>query len=165
MIAKGDFHEVYCAVRTDQSCPAGAFLDALGEGTWELDPDAKTFPSDEQIGDRDWFLTAILHWVNTGEPLYKHAVESLDDGIWEFKRGRKRLSFYDTDGDGGFEPKFKILDSKVGVPNSDYWYIPFFDEDIRLGHAFPKVSQKTPIYDLDECAEVRREDLRHDENS
>lgn len=162
-IAKGEQHDIYCALRADGSCPAGEFLDALKSGTWEPDPDADELPSDEQVHDRDFFLNAIRYWARYGEPVYTHAVNDLDDGIWEFKRGAKRLSFYDTDGQGGYVPKLRILDiADSEAPDSDHWQIPIFDEIIRLGHAFPKVGQKTTPEDLERVEEVREEDLARD---
>lgn len=162
LIAKGDFHEVSCAIRRDGTVPAGEFLDALGAGTWEQDPDADELPSDEQLGDRHWLLNAIVYWAKYGEPQYQGAVNSLDDGIWEFRRGAKRLSFFDTDGRGGFEPKLRIRDSIDAECDGEYWWIPYFDPDIRLGHAFPKVTQMTTGFDLASCSAVREEDLEHD---
>jgi hypothetical protein len=150
-------------LREDGSCPAGEFLDALKVGAWEPDPDAETLPSDEQIGDWNFFLHAIRYWANNGEPVYRGAVNDLPDGIWEFKHGKKRLSFYDTDGVGGYMAKSRILDhANADAPDSDHWQIPNFDPLIRLGHAFPKTSQRTSSLDLDEVAIVREEDLARD---
>lgn len=162
LIARGESHDVYCAVREDGTCPAGEFLDALKEGRWEPDPDAHELPSDEQISDWHWFLDAIRYWASTGEPVYARAVNDLDDGIWEFKHGSKRLSFYDTDGRGRYEPKLRIRDRSQAIPDTAYWDIPYFDDEIRLGHAFPKTSQRTPDYELTETQKVREEDLAHD---
>ena len=161
LIARGAFHDVYCAVREDGSCPAGEFLDALKAGMWEPDPDAEELPSDEQISDWHWFLNAIRHWARTGEPSGARTVNDLDRGIWEFKHGAKRLSFYDTDGCGGYVAKLRIRDPSQAAPGV-YWDIPYFDQDIRLGHAFPKASQRTPDYDVNETQKVRKEDLAHD---
>ncbi|MDG4667993.1 hypothetical protein [Mycobacterium sp. 236(2023)] len=162
---RGEFHEVHCAVRADDGCPAGDFLDALRTGMWEPDPDADQLPDDEQISDWHWFLNALRHWATTGEPVYAGAVNDLDDGIWEFKRAKKRLSFYDTDGRGNYDPKLRakdVADVDPRLAGSAYWDIPYFDPAIRLGHAFPKVSQATPRYDLDATQRVREEDLEHD---
>jgi phage-related protein len=48
------------------------------------------------------------------------------------------------------------------VPDSQYWEIPMFNEQIRLGHAFTKVGQKTPQKDLEAMKAIREEDLAHD---
>lgn len=164
LIAKGRLHEVHCAVRSDSSSPAGEFLDLLKDGMWEPDPDAKSLPSDEQIRDHDWFLSAIRKWANDGEPFHNRAVNALDNGVWEFKRGAKRLTFYDTDGVGGYVEKRKIVDyADAECPESDFWQIPMFDVLLRLGHAFPKVGQEATQDDLQISQDVRDEDLRHDE--
>lgn len=162
MIVRGQFHELGCAVREDGATPAGAFLDALKKGAWGALDDSG--PSDEQISDYHWFLHAIRHWANTGEPVYRGAVNALEDGVWEFRHGDKRLTFFDTDGEGAYIPKLPVrshADSEA--PNSQYWHIPYFDQQIRLGHAFTKVSQKTLARDLVEARDTREEDLAHDQ--
>jgi hypothetical protein len=160
-IARGELHYVECAIRENGSCPAGQFLDALKSGSWNHNDEAG--PSDEQIDDYHWFLDAIRHWTRTGEPKYKDAVKALKDGVWEFRHGDKRLTFYDTDGRGGYIAKHPILEhTKADAPDSQYWQIPNFGELIRLGHAFSKVSQKTLDRDLDEALRIREEDLAHD---
>lgn len=161
MIVRGQLHQVDCAVREDGSSPAGLFLDALKAGAWgEAEADA---PADEQIGDYHWFLNAIRHWANTGEPVYQHAAKALQDGVWEFRHDDKRLTFYDTDGTGGYTAKLPIRDYvDAEAPDSQFWQIPNFDPLIRLGHAFTKLSQKTPNKDIVTSKEVREEDLAHD---
>lgn len=86
----------------------------------------------------------------------------LDDGIWELKRDAVRLTFYDTDGNGSYTPKFgkeyEEWDGRVR-----YVLDPEeMEEDIRVGHAFSKNSQRTSPEDLAEAAAVREEDLNHD---
>lgn len=160
-IVKGQIHQVDCAARDDGSMPARRFLDALKDGTW--DRAEATGDADEQIDDYHWFLNAIKYWANTGEPVYRDAVKALDDGIWEFRHGDKRLTFFDTDGRGGYTAKLPIRNyADADAPDSEYWQIPYFDHLIRLGHAFTKVSQKTLPQDLSESQEVREEDLAHD---
>ncbi len=158
---RGRLHDVDCAVRENGSSPAGVFLDSLKAGKWDrTDSD---IPADEQISDYHWFLTAISHWANTGEPIYRNAAKHLDEGVWEFRHSDKRLTFYDTDGTGGYSAKLPISDhAQAEVPDSQYWEIPLFDEQIRLGHAFTKAGQKTPKKDLDAMKDVREEDLAHD---
>ena len=161
MIFRGAFHQVDCAVRLDGSCPAGQFLDALKNGMWERAHEAG--PLDEQITDYHWFLNAIRHWANTGEPVYKDAVKPLDDGVWEFRHADQRLTIYDTDGQGGYAAKLPILDhADAEAPDNHYWHIPYFDRLNRLGHAFTKTGQKTPKKDLTTMKTVREEDLAYD---
>ncbi|MCH9734970.1 MAG: hypothetical protein K0U78_10510 [Actinomycetia bacterium] len=160
-IVRGQLHRIDCAVRANESSPAGMFLDALKAGKWDRTDD--DLPADEQISDYHWFLNAIRHWANTGEPAYRDAVKHLDDGVWEFRHADKRLTFYDTDGKSGYSAKLPIYDhAQAEAPESPHWHIPFFDPLIRLGHAFTKVSQKTPKKDLIEMKAVREEDLTHD---
>lgn len=157
-IVRGKYHDVDCALRSDGSDPAGDFLDALKKGNWNTSE-----PPDEQVGDYSWFLNAIRHWANTGEPVYRNAVKALDDGIWEFRHGNKRLTFYDTTGNGGYTAKRPIHDhADADAPDSPHWQIPNFDPLVRAGHAFTKRSQKTPASDLAAAADVRKEDLGHD---
>lgn len=157
-IVRGQYHVVDCAVRSDGSAPAGDFLDALKNSRWESGDSP-----DEQVDDYSWFLNAIQHWAKTGEPIYRNAVNALDDGIWEIKRGDKRLTFYDTDGHGGYTAKWRIRDhADADAPDSAHWQIPNFDPLVRVGHAFTKRSQKTPASDLAAAADVREEDLSHD---
>lgn len=158
-IVRGQLHQVDCAVRQDETCPAGSFLNALKVGQWGRDDRV----ADEQIDDYHWFLNAIRHWANTGEPVYREAVKHLGDGVWEFRHSDKRLTFYDTDGRGGFAAKVPISDhARADAPDSAFWQIPYFDDLIRLGHAFTKVGQKTPKEDLVAMKVVRDEDLAHD---
>ncbi|GJF08915.1 hypothetical protein NGTWS0302_33040 [Mycolicibacterium cyprinidarum] len=157
-IVRGQCHVVDCAVRSDGSAPAGDFLDALKNSRWESGDSP-----DEQVDDYSWFLNAIRHWAKTGEPIYRNAVNALDDGIWEFKRGDKRLTFYDTDGHGGYIAKWRIRDhADADAPDSTHWQIPNFDLLVRVGHAFTKRSEKTGASDLAAAADVREEDLSHD---
>jgi len=157
-IVRGKCHDVDCATRSDGSAPGGDFLDALKNSRWESGEHR-----DEQVDDYSWFLNAIRHWANTGEPVYSSAVNALEDGIWEFRHGDKRLTFYDTDGRGGCTPKMLIRDhADAEVPDSSHWQIPYFDPLIRIGHAFTKRTQKTPAADLAAAADVRTEDLDHD---
>ncbi|MCA4725795.1 hypothetical protein H8Z58_23475 [Mycolicibacterium fortuitum] len=161
MIVKGQLHQVDCAVREDGSAPAGRFLDALKKGMWDRADAAG--PVDEQISDYHWFLNAIAYWANTGEPVYRDAVKALRDGVWEFRHDDKRLTFFDTDGNGGYTAKLPAQShSEAEAPDSEYWQIPYFDHLIRLGHAFTKVSQKTSEHDLAESQTTREEDLAHD---
>lgn len=160
-IVRGQMHEVDCAARRDGSCPAGEFLDALKKGTW--DHDDETCSADEQLDEYSKFLYAIKYWANNGEPAYKEAVKSLDDGIWEFRYADKRLTFYDSDGKGSYTAKLPIRDyAEADAPDSQYWQIPNFDHLIRLGHAFTKRTQKTTNSDLATSRTVREEDLAHD---
>lgn len=163
LVADGRHYAVECGVRRDGTSPAWEFLQALASGTWEetLDEDAP----DEQVADYDMFLEFCRRLAEAGLPPGLGQYNYLRDGIWEFKRATKRLTWYDTPGDGTHTPKPKLTDSSESrYPSTPEWAFPDFDEYIRLGHAFPKVSQKTADIDLDEAERVRGEDLEHDSN-
>jgi hypothetical protein len=163
MVARGDYCIVECAIREDGvTSPAAAFLDQLAEGVWVEDPDLSGLPDDAQIGDHDKLLVWCQILADDGVPPYTHAVNYLENGIWEFKIGAKRLSFYDTPGDGTYEAKHKIRDRDDAKNDDQFWWFPEFDPDVRLGHAFPKLQQRTRPEDLRASFQVREEDLRHD---
>lgn len=160
VIVDGRCHRISCAVRADGTAPAWEFLEALRKGEWEHDDGLER---DEQIRDYDYLMTVILYWADEGFPPRVDDAKWLRDGIWEFRKHIKRLTFYDTDGEGGYVAKNEVEWVKdSNYPDSTFWYIPYMDEEIRLGHTFAKRSQKTPDFDLAEAKRVRMEDLEHD---
>jgi len=165
-VAKGQWFVVECAVLEDESSPAWEFLEALRIGMWEPDPDATSLPSDEQIEDRASFF-AMAKRLAQGLPTggsNGNQTNDLDDGIWEFKVGAKRLSWYDTDGVGGYRPKLRIRTrAESEYPeDDDAWWFPQIDEIIRLGYAFPKTDEQAGEFNIEETKRVRTEDLNHD---
>jgi hypothetical protein len=163
LIADGRLYLVECAVCSDGSSPASNFLDQLAQGLWAPDPDAADLPSDAQLKDSDVLLEFCQQLADSGVPPFRTAVNDLDDGIWEFKRGAKRLSFYDTPGDGTYTPKNRIENFRDSEHTDEpTWWFPDFDDYIRLGHAFAKEAERTTEYDLLETKRVREEDLQHD---
>ncbi len=94
--------------------------------------------------------------------LPKYKFNKLDNGVWELKVGIFRLSFYDTDGKGGYLPKEgdPVLTWNQKI---EYRDLPEFDEFIRLGHAFNKRGNRTDPVDIKATKRVRTEDLKHDE--
>lgn len=162
LICEGDCYVIHCAVRADGAIsPAAAFLDQLSQGAWIEDPDFTDIPDEAQIAHYDKFLVFFKTLADEGEPCYAGAVNDLRDGIWEFKLGAKRLSFFDTPGDGTHKPKLRPQTAAEASEGEYYWF-PDFDEFIRLGHAFPKTGQRTTDEDLWLTQVVREEDLRHD---
>jgi hypothetical protein len=159
---------VYAAMREDNSCPACDLFAGLKSGSlpgYGQDADASLQP-DERLREYQWFFDAIKYFAEEGEPRYRHAVNYLQAGIWEFKYGILRLTFYDTPGDGRCTQKGEIVDyADADEPDSDYWHIPTFDRELRLGHWFIKDGQKTRESDLIEAEKVREEDLEHDRRS
>lgn len=149
-----------CAIRADRvTSPAEAFLRQLSKGLWVSDSDRGRLPDDAQIDDYVKLLAWCRLLAEEGIPPYTHAVNHLGEGIWEFKIGTKRLTFYDTPGGGSYWPKPRRTEH---LPGDDFWWFPDFDEFVRLGHAFPKRSQRTAPADIRESHHVRREDLAHD---
>lgn len=142
--------------------PAAVFLDQLAAGTWVEDPDSTDFPDDAQIDDCDKVIAWCQMLADDGVPPYRGSVNDLDDGIWEFKVGSKRLSFFDTPGDGTYTPKLRIDDFSLADCTDEFWWFPQFDPHVRLGHAFPKLGQRTRPGDIETTLKVREEDVTHD---
>jgi hypothetical protein len=160
-VAEGECYEIRCAVRSDSTSPAAIFLDLLRTGAYLEDPDFQGLPDDAQIHDYDKFLHFCKELAETGDPVYAGSVNDLNAGIWEFKVGAKRLSFYDTPGDGTFSPKYRPKTRDNAYDGVYYWF-PTFDDFIRLGHAFPKTGPRTEPDDIAMTLQVREEDLHHD---
>jgi len=157
------WYEVECAVRSDGSSPARQFLDELKKGMWSDDPDSDEIPDDEQIKDYHRLIHVIRYVAAEGEPERARDVEYLRDGIWEFKVARKRLAFYDTDGEGSFVPKPKVRRrDESPSPASPTWWFPTFDRVLRLANAWPKLGAKAEEVDMNEARDVREEDVSHD---
>lgn len=164
-----ELHTVVFAVEADGvTSPAENALKMMLTGEWPEDPEAKAegLPSDTQISRRAQLVAGIKYFARNGVPAWGSCgVNALRDGIWEFKEGEKRVSFFDTDGRGGFQPKKKFKDQTVAdFPDDEDWDIPSFDKEIRLGHCFGKPwgQRLTEQADLDETVRVREEDLSHD---
>jgi hypothetical protein len=163
VIAEGECHVVEYAVCADLSVPARRFLEDMARGEWRDDPAADGFPDDAQVSHYDKLLAMIELMAESGLPMYQRAVNDLEDGIWEFKIGAARLTYYDTDGQGGYVAKLRVGDlSDSAYPDDEFWWYPTMDATLRLGHAFPKTGETTSTTDLDESERVRKEDLGHD---
>lgn len=158
VIADGDFHEVAAAVRADGSVPFIDLLTQLEQGMWQ-DPLVEEYPDEYQPKMRSRVLAEIEHLADYGEPARDY--DYLTEGIWEFKIGNLRVTFYDTPGDGTFTPR-------LGERNEGHWvrhrrqFPEDCDEFVRVGHCFVKTSQKTRQTDLGEAKRVREEDLKYD---
>lgn len=165
LVWDGHTYEVRHALREDGSCPSLSAFTEMSEGRWEEDPDLQDVPDEAQIAHSDKFIAGIEFFAEYGYPNNRYCtVNALRGGVWEFKLGRKRVSFFDTDGRGGFLPKPKVrerTDSEF-PDDDDFWWLPRFDENVRIGHCFGKNSQKTEADDLEESERVREEDVKHD---
>lgn len=137
-------------------------------GMWAEDPEAaeEGLPSDTQISRRAQLVAGIKYFARHGVPSWSACgMNALRGGIWEFKEGEKRVSFFDTDGNGGYTEKRKFKNRESSdYPDDEDWDIPGFDKDIRLGHCFGKPwgQRTTEQEDIDETIRVREEDLAHD---
>lgn len=156
-------------LRDGVTSPASDLLDDLkaGERRDDLDHiDGDPWPDEAQPSDFHKIMAMVKKLADDGEPIHGHAINSLHDGIWEFKRGKKRVSFFDTDGEGNINPKLRIRDrSACEDPDYVYWWFPEFDQQIRLGHVFMKDSQLAASEDIAETLRVREEDLAHDKQT
>lgn len=140
-------------------------MSAMVAGEWTEDPDLEDVPDDAQISQADKLRVGIEFFAEHGYPNNRYCtLNALRDGIWEFKKGRVRISFFDTDGEGNFAPKSKIQDRReADFPDDEaHWQIPQFDPLIRLGHCFGKTTEKTEEEDIIMTLQVREEDIAHD---
>ncbi|MDF2917220.1 MAG: hypothetical protein K0S70_1437 [Microbacterium sp.] len=159
----GETHEVRHALRADGSCPSFQALTEMSEGRWSGDPDLANVPDDIQITQGQKLHAGIEFFAEYGYPNNRYCtVNNLNDGIWEFKLGAVRVSFFDTDGEGGHSPKYRIRHIDDADFSDEFWWLPGFDDYIRLGHCFGKNSQATDDHDLQEAVRVREEDLQYD---
>jgi len=130
------------------------FLDELKAKRW-----TSQLSSDEQVSAYAWILAAIEWFADSGEFPHLGDRNQLMNGIWEIKHWNLRISFYDTDGLGNFNPK---ITERIYVAGGGYCPLPEFDEYIRLGTVFEKTTTKTSAAELALAAQIRDEDLSHD---
>ena len=161
VVHDGNIYEVACAVRADGvTSPVDQFLNQLEGRAWRQETgETSTLNADEQYSAYEWVLAAIEFFAEHGEFHHRGNYNYLYEGIWEIKRYDLRISFYDTDGHGGYEPKMgvrSVYGGGGGFP------LPDFDEYIRLGTVFEKTAARAPREELDLAAVIREEDLAHD---
>lgn len=151
--------------------PASEALKKIVLGMWDEDPEVAglALPADVQIRGGAKLMAGIKYFARHGVPDNASCkINDLRDGIWEFKEGQKRVSFYDTDGRGGYTPKARFRDrDQADYPDSPEWEVPGFSHDLRLGHSFgkPLDQRKTEEEDIQLTLVVREEDLAHDRTS
>ncbi|MCQ4148652.1 hypothetical protein [Rhodococcus qingshengii] len=161
---KGDKYEIRYAICRDGKSPAVDFLDELAQGAWQEGLDAGDGKLDQTFA-ADTFKALMKRYARRGELGGKHQINGLGRGIWEFKVGTKRLSFFDTDGTGGYVERETYRDrDKADRPESKIWHIPDLDSHIRLADGFPKRGQTTPSRPINWAHRIRREDTNHDTN-
>lgn len=126
------------------------------------DPNAEKLPDSYQASIKRRFLAEIQHIADYGEPA--ESFNYLQDGIWEIKVSSLRVSFYDTDGRGNFDPKVSEPFTNYQGKN-EYPFPDDFEDYLRVGHYFGKDRQKTSQHDLMMCTQVREEDLEQDRDA
>ncbi|MEV8338517.1 hypothetical protein [Leucobacter sp. NPDC077196] len=161
LLVDGRVHEITCAVLADGiTSPVVDLLEQLDAKSWPA-PGITVFPDEYQVKMKSRFLAQAEHLAEFGD--LETPYNRLEEGIWEFKIETLRVSFFDTPGDGTFEPKFGTDHTqwdgktKAILPED-------FDEFIRVGHYFPKTGEWATQEDIDRSIEVRAEDLSHDTN-
>jgi hypothetical protein len=141
-------------------------FDELARGEWRNDSDhedADGWPDSNQPNDRIVLMRVISHFASTGTVISRGSINSLQGGIWEFKRSRKRVSFYDTDGQGtAYNRQPNPTSTDCSRPEDPMWHIPDFDQQLRLGWCFPKTGEQTNQEDIQQTLTVREEDLSYD---
>lgn len=161
LIADGEWYEVCCAVRADGvSSPVSEFLDTLEVGGLD-ESQAPDLEPDEQFSHAVWIQKACEWFAEHGEFPTDRDHNQLRDGVWEIKRYNLRVTFFDTDGEGGYN-------EKINFDGAGTWgrgpELPEFDDYIRLATAFvkpPKI-RKTPDNEIRTAKQVREEDTSHD---
>lgn len=155
-----------CAVRADRSSPAREYITAMRNGARRDDPGYQPPKDQDQIHDYAYLLKKIQHVVEFGEPSTRTDVNDLDDGVWEFKHSNRRLSYWDTPGDGTFTPKPRVKDFNSTTPGKfhpdDKWWYPEMDAVLRLGCAWEKDDDLAPPEKVQEALKIREEDAAHD---
>jgi hypothetical protein len=160
LLASGAFYDIECAVLADGArSPVAEFLELLKSERWAPPGGASALTRDEQIKAHAWFVAEVEYFADTGTMHRRSNWNQLRDGIWEFKRHEVRVSFYDTDGRGRYVPKTVPREPMAG---GGYCPLPEFDEFIRLGTVFEKLTARTPEPELRFARQVREEDLAHD---
>lgn len=155
---------VECAIRTDKSSPAVAFWDRLSRGDWADDPYFTRPPDDDQIHNAAKIFAKIEYVGQHGIPLNRSDINSLRDGIWEFRHHHHRLAYFDTPGDGTFAAKRRIRDRQTVDPEGadDFWWYPHMDAVLRLTNGWAKEDQLAPPEEIETALRIREEDVQHD---
>lgn len=163
------FYEVSFAIAADGSMPAQQALREMSEGVWVEDPevDPENLPNDAQMDDYVYMLEELEYFAEFGYTSGgKFRINVLVGGLWEFKEGFKRLSFFDTDGQGTCSPKWWQQDPGYFPKDSgaDPDLAPYLDYELRIGHCFgkPPETRKTEEADKRTALKIMEEDLAYD---
>lgn len=158
-VASGDAFLIECAVRADFSSPVSEFLDQLAAGRFEVrrNPELDSLEAQSNLYMR--FVAGMEFLAEHGElPQGSLTFNSLEDGIWEFKPGSLRVTFFDTDGRGNHIAKRRERNFVTGqIPWPDD-----YDYFLRLATAFEKRGRRAEPGHIYTAKKVREEDLEHD---
>ncbi|MCU1616977.1 MAG: hypothetical protein JWO98_4517 [Frankiales bacterium] len=151
-------------MRADLSSPARDLVEEMQRGDWADDPYFKSPPDEDQIHDVAKLLAELQTMVDYGRPSRPSAVRHLRDGVWELKYSVRRFVYFDTPGDGTYEPKVPVQDGhNLPIGQQDeFWQYPLMDEVLRLTNGFSKTGQKAPPEQIDLAIVIRDEDVQHD---
>lgn len=143
----------------DGTAPAEEAVKLLAEKQWRH-AEADEYP-DEIQASMYTRLRDLMRRLAGDEDLPPGSFNRLNEGIWELKVNNFRVTFYDTDGTGGFEPK--LGRATFGWDQKRAWELPLdFDKFIRLGVCWEKDDDKARPEDVDRSLAFRIEDLAHD---
>lgn len=158
-IVVGEWYSVEYAVRADGSEPARDFLQALKGGVLPDDPLTTDIPDEEQITDYDRLVEVMREVARAGEPTRNNQLNYLEEGLWEFKHGNKRIAFFDTDEAGGHTPQGKCSMADSPAPESSYWWLPTLAPVLRVTNGWIKTDDLAPPADMALAKQIRLEDL------
>ncbi|AZI62805.1 hypothetical protein RQN9TF_18215 [Rhodococcus qingshengii] len=162
VVASGSWYTISYAVRRNGDSPAKAVMQYLREGGWQHGYD-KGMEADEQVNAYARLIRTMECYADLGEGDHETSMNALCDGLFEFKARSARISFYDTPGDGTFEPKSRHqYPDDADCLDSPTWFIPDLDSEIRLCSGWPKDSRTTKPSDINFARSVRTEDLEYD---
>lgn len=153
-------------MRGDGSSPAATFWVELKVGDWSSDPYFQNPPDEDQIHNFAKLLAHLRHIGEKGYPPYQKAINFLEDGVWEVKHGHHRVAYFDTFGDGEYDPKNKIDDRRITDPElkDDFWWYPELDSILRLTNGWSKEGEKAPPEAIELALLVREEDVDRDKS-
>lgn len=150
---------IECGRSSDGLSPADELIKLLLAKQW-VNSEAVKYPDEKQASFYNR-LRDLLRMLALDEELPLGTFNRLEDGIWELKVNNLRLTFYDTDGVGGFVPKLGTREHDWD--GKGYWELPDdFDDLIRLGTYFEKDDQQAPPEEIARSIEFREEDISHD---
>lgn len=139
--------------------PAFEILEELREMRWENKRLPK-YPDEAQF--HAWHkLVGIIDAIAAGYEIEPHEFNYLRAGVWEIKFNNVRITFYDTDGHGGYSPKEAEL-AGYDWRGKPQWYFPDLDDIVRLGGYWEKLGQTAGEFNVRRAITFRSEDVQHD---